>query len=143
MDSVTARRAVFVDSSAWYALADRRDPVHATAGRRFRRIAEHRRTPVTTGAVIGEAYTLIRYRLGPDPALALLNNVRQSRLVRRVAISERWEELAEQLLARYADQSFSYVDALSFVAMRDLGIKEALSFDRDFLIAGFSLLGDE
>jgi predicted nucleic acid-binding protein len=38
---------------------------------------------------------------------------------------------------------FSYVDATSFVTMRRLGIQQAFAFDRDFLIAGFTLLGDE
>lgn len=142
MDALTARRAVFVDASAWYALTDRRDPVHLTATRRFRRLADLRRTAVTTGAVVGEAYTLIRYRLGSKPALALLSTLRRSSFVRRIGVPEGWEEAAEQLLERYADQAFSYVDALSFVAMRKLGIQEALSFDRDFAVAGFTLLGD-
>jgi predicted nucleic acid-binding protein len=43
-------------------------------------------------------------------------------------------------LAQYDDQAFSYVDATSFVTMRRLGIQEALTFDRDFVIAGFTLV---
>ena len=63
--------------------------------------------------------------------------------MQRTFVPEAWEEDAERLLEQYDDQTFSYVDATSFVAMRRLGLQEALAFDRDFLIAGFILVGDE
>ena len=56
---------------------------------------------------------------------------------------EEWEEQAERLLEQHDDRPSSYVDATSFVAMRRLRINEALAFDRDFLVAGFVLVGDE
>jgi hypothetical protein len=54
-----------------------------------------------------------------------------------------WEDEAERLLVQYHDQRFSYVDATSCVTMRRLGIQEALAFDTDFVITGFTLVGDE
>jgi hypothetical protein len=45
-----------------------------------------------------------------------------------------------ELFGSRTDQSWSVVDCLSFVAMRDRGITEALSFDRHFEQAGFSLV---
>ena len=57
-------------------------------------------------------------------------------------VPEDWEAEAELLLAQYHDQRFSYVDATSFVTMRHLGLREALTFDSDFVIAGFTLVGD-
>ena len=137
------RRAVFVDSSAWYAMVDADDPNHALALRRFRRIAEARRSMVTTNHVIGETYTLVRKRLGSRLALGFLQHARSDPLVQRTFVPESWEEDAERLLEQYDDQTFSYVDATSFVSMRRLRLQEALTFDRDFLIAGFMLVGDE
>ena len=58
------RRAVFVDSSAWYAMVDADDSGHALAVRRFRRLAESRRPMLSTNHVIGGTYTLLRGRLG-------------------------------------------------------------------------------
>ena len=58
-------------------------------------------------------------------------------------MTETWEEEAERLLERYDDQPFSYVDATSFVTMRRLGIQDALTFDRDFIVAGFTPVQDE
>ncbi len=133
----------FADTSAWYALLSARDTEHAAALRRFSRLAAERRSVVTTNHVVGEAYTLIRRRLGSQIALSFLERVRTDPFVRRVSVPEVWEEEAERLLAQYHDQPFSYVDATSFVAMRRMRIQEALTFDRDFSVAGFTLLGDE
>ena len=131
------------DSSAWYALLSSSDTQHVTARRRFSRLAAARRAIVATNYVISETYTLLRGRLGSRVALSFLEQVRADPFVRRVQVSEAWEAEAEMLLARYHDQRFSYVDATSFVAMRRLGLSEALAFDSDFLIAGFALVGDE
>ena len=131
------------DSSAWYALLSPSDTQHRAARRRFTRLVESRRTVVTTNHVISETYTLLRGRLGSRVALMFLEQVRADPFVRRVQVPDDWEAEAELLLAQYHDQRFSYVDATSFVTMRHLGLREALTFDSDFLIAGFTLVGDE
>jgi len=136
-------RPVFVDTSGWYALIDTRDGGHGAAVRRFRRATGDRRRIVTTNYVIGESYTLIMGRLGPPTAQAFLGRVRSSSILQRVHVVDGWENEAERLLVQYHDQRFSYVDATSFVTMRQMGIREALAFDTDFVIAGFALLGDD
>lgn len=143
MVALGSRRAVFVDSSAWFALLDAGDHEHTAALRRFRRAADRQRPLVSTNYVFGETYSLARLRLGNRQALAFLRQTREDPLVRRVFVSETWEEEAERLLAQYDDQPFSFVDATSFVTMRQLGIQEALTFDGDFVIAGFTLVSDE
>jgi uncharacterized protein len=143
VDALTLRRAVFVDSSAWYALLDTGDRDHRAALHRFGRATDLQRSLVSTNHVLGETYTLARRRLGNRPAMAFLQQTRDDPLVQRVFVSQYWEEDAEQLLAQYDDQPFSYVDATSFVTMRRLGIAEALTFDRDFIVAGFMVVGDD
>jgi predicted nucleic acid-binding protein len=130
------------DSSAWYALLSSSDTQHAAARRRFSRLVAARRTVVATNYVVSETYTLLRVRLGSRVALSFLEHIRADPFVRRVQVSEAWEAEAELLLAQYHDQRFSYVDATSFVTMRHLGLSEALTFDSDFVIAGFTLVGD-
>ena len=98
---------------------------------------------MTTNYVVGESYTLIMGRFGPRTAQTFLGRVRSSLVLQRVHVIAEWEDEAERLLVQYHDQRFSYVDATSFVTMRRLGIQEALAFDTDFLIAGFTLVGDE
>lgn len=143
MASVIAARSVFVDTSGWYAVTDPHDRAHVAAARRFRRATGDRRRIVTTNYVVGETYTLLMGRLGPPTAQGFLERMRSSMLVQRVHVAEEWEDAAERLLMQYHDQRFSYVDATSFVTMRHLGIHEALAFDSDFVIAGFTQLGDE
>jgi predicted nucleic acid-binding protein len=134
---------VFVDTSAWYAAADIDDTSHLLSARRLVRLREARRPLVTTNHVVGESYTLLLKRLGARSAREYLRKVRRDQAVRRVFVSQDWEEEAERLLEQYADQPFSYVDATSFVTMRRLKIPAALAFDKDFVVAGFMVIGDE
>ncbi|MBI2756235.1 MAG: PIN domain-containing protein [Chloroflexi bacterium] len=130
---------VFVDTSAWYAVADAGDSQHAVATRQFARLSVHRTQLVTTNYVVSETYTLLRVRLGHTAATEFLRRLRASPRARRVFVEEAWEAEAERLLDRYADQDFSYVDATSFVTMRRLGIEEAFAGDHHFEVAGFRL----
>ena len=50
------------------------------------------------------------------------------------------ESKAYDLLKRFRDQSFSYVDGTSFVLMQEKKITEAFAFDKHFLTAGFAML---
>ncbi len=135
-------RPVFVDTSGWYALVDADDAHHKEARGSINRILSERRTLVTTNHVVSESYTLLRARLGCRPARKLLSSVRSSANTRRVFVLESWEDAAESLLMQYEDQDLSYVDATSFVAMRSLGLQEALAFDHHFLVLGFTLIAN-
>lgn len=133
-------RSVFVDSSAWYSLIEAGDTNHREAVRLVRNLFDQRRTLLTTNHVISESYTLLRSRLGRRAAQEFLGRTHSGTYMTRVFVPESWEEAAEDLLAEYDDQDFSYVDATSFVAMRRLGLREALAFDRQFSTMGFSLI---
>jgi predicted nucleic acid-binding protein len=85
----------------------------------------------------------LRGRPGAQVALAFLHRVRSDPFVRRVFFPEAWEDDAEHLLEQYDDQAFSYVDAASFVTMRRLRMREALAFDRAFMVAGFTLMSGQ
>ena len=140
---VALRRAAFVDTSAWYALSDAEDDNHILALRRVERLLSERRTLVTTNHVVAETYTLLRSRLDFALAQAFLSTPQGSAFTQRVFVPESWEEAAEDLLRRYRDQDFSYVDATSFVAMQRLGLQQAFTFDHHYAIVGFTVVGDE
>jgi uncharacterized protein len=48
------------------------------------------------------------------------------------------EKEAEETLRKFADQDFSYTDAVSFAIMKEQSIKKAFSFDKHFQTMGFS-----
>jgi predicted nucleic acid-binding protein len=60
---------VFVDTGAYYALADVQDPDHAEAVRLLQQIVRLRYALVTSNFVISEVYTLLRQRLGWEAAI--------------------------------------------------------------------------
>jgi uncharacterized protein len=130
---------VFVDTSAWFAVADRGDAYHVRATELLRSLLQEDAGLATTNHVIGETYTLVRTKLGAREAREFLNQIGASAAVRRIFVLEDWEIAAEDLLLQFADQPFSYIDATSFVAMRRLGLREAFTFDRHFAVVGFIL----
>jgi predicted nucleic acid-binding protein len=136
-------RTVFVDTSAWYALADAGDAHHVRAARTIRNLLDQRRRLLTTNFVAGETYTLLRVRLGWRVAQDFLRRTRNSSLTERIPVQEPWEVAAEQLLSQYEDHDLSYVDATSFVAMRQLGLPAAFAFDHHFATLGFRLVGTD
>lgn len=134
---MTTRR-VFVDTSAWYAVADSGDANHELGARVFAGLIAHGTRLLTTNHVVSETYTLLRVRLGGAAAHAFLQSIRASGQAQRVFVPPEWEGAAEELLLHYAGQDFSYVDATSFVTMRQLSIQDAFTFDQHFAAAGFS-----
>ena len=67
---------IFIDTSAWYALADAGDNNHKRASAFLLEAMAEYTQLVTTNHVIGETYTLIRYRLGYTAAWGFLKNRR-------------------------------------------------------------------
>ena len=129
---------IFVDTSFWVALRNRRDARHEQA----RALLEtHHRTPlVTTGHVRGETWTFLRRHAGHQAATGFLDAVERSPRVRMVATSPGIEVEALRWLRLHDEREYSFVDATSFATMRSLRIKRALAFSGDFAAAGFQEL---
>jgi len=134
---------VFVDSWAWYALADERDEQHEIAQLASEEIIKREVTLVATNFVLDEATTLIRYKLGHAAAVTFRQTIRQlvdDKLLTIVYITEAHEAPAGEIFDRYNDQDFSFTDCASFVVMRELGITEVFTCDKHFSTMGFTLI---
>src|SRR5258708_35971398 len=123
---------ILVDSGAWLALGDLRDARHVEAVRTYRQLQNKRNTFVTTNLVIAESYESIRRAGGHRWAIQFLESLRKSSTLLKVYSDDLIEARAEDLLRRYDDQRFSFVDAVSFAVMRDRQISEAFAFDHHF-----------
>jgi len=133
-------REIFVDAGAWIAISDTRDKYHAAAIQFYQRLLQERRRLVTTNLVVAEAHVVIRRAGGYQPAMRFLQSVRQSSRLLKVYSDPTLEAQAEAILRRYADQDFSFADAVSFAVMQERGITEAFAFDHHFSVAGFALV---
>jgi predicted nucleic acid-binding protein len=126
---------IFVDTSFWVALRNRRDPRHQEARALLERWADA--GLVTSNHVRGEAWTYLRRKAGHASAVEFLDAVERSPRLRVVFVDERLEREALRWLRRRDEREYSFVDATSFATMRQLRVREALAFDGDFTAAGF------
>ncbi|MEA2025870.1 MAG: PIN domain-containing protein [Chloroflexota bacterium] len=122
----------FVDTSAFYAAADRGD---VNCERAMVLIAAEDRV-VTSDHVLVETWSLLKSRLGHAPAERFWDGVRSSALaIEHVGPADLESAWATGEI--FADQGFSIVDRTSFAVMQRLGVYRAVSFDVDFAIFRF------
>jgi predicted nucleic acid-binding protein len=122
-------RRIFVDTGAWYALVDSKDPKHHAASE-F--LAANPIPLVTTNFVFDETATLLRVRLGWKVAAEFGKRLKDSAFASLAAVQDRDEERAWEIFLKYRDVDFSYTDCTSFAFMERLRIDTAFSFDTHF-----------
>ncbi len=128
---------LFVDTSAWYAFINRRDPAHKAVAKVLQ---QYTGRLVTSNFVLDETLSLCLYRMGHDVATAAGNVLMDPQAVDLVRITSKDEQLAWQLFCARSDQRFSFTDCTSFVLMRRLRIDTALALDGDFRSEGFTVI---
>ena len=128
---------LFVDTGGWFAVQVPTDRWHAQAAEVLRSAVRRGVALVTTNQVVGETYTLLRMTHGHAAAWRFLDSLEASSRLERVHVDEKSEREACEVLRRYADQAFSFVDGTSFAVMRRRRLRLALAFDRHFAAAGF------
>ena len=101
-------KKIFVDTGAWYALIDRRDPNHDRVVPVFE---EFRGRLVTSTYVVDETLTLLRYRLGWRIAYTFGEKIRANTLAHTIRIQSADEQVAWDIFVRYQDHSFSLLTA--------------------------------
>lgn len=135
------KRAVFVDTSAFYAVLDADDRSHPRARAAWDQLLDglldETLEGVTHGAVVVEAAALVQRRLGLPAVRALLTELVPLCAVEW--IDAELHALATSALLAAANRGVSLVDWTSFVVMRRRGIDTALAFDDDFVDQGFTL----
>ncbi len=126
---------IFVDTSFWVALRNRRDSRHGEARALLERWADA--GLVTSNHVRGETWTYLCRRAGHPSGVEFLDALERSPRLRVTFVDQRLEREALRWLRRHDEREYSFVDATSFATMRSLRLREALAFDGDFSAAGF------
>ena len=137
VSSPPSRRALFVDTAGWMAMADAADPAHQASRRERDVCLEGGGILVSTDYVIDETLTLIRVRLGLRAAAEWWAQIDASSRIRWERIDASRAEKARARFFEWTDKDFSLTDCTSFVVMEELGLARALTTDRHFSQAGF------
>ncbi|HET7293353.1 MAG TPA: PIN domain-containing protein [Vicinamibacteria bacterium] len=123
---------MFVDSSAWYAAADRSDLSH----RRATAALGAGEALVTSDHVLVETWLLLRHRLGRAAAERFWDGLR-SGVADVEAVVPADLATAAAVTDAFPDQDFSIVDRTSFAVMMRLGLRRVATFDDDFAVFRF------
>jgi uncharacterized protein len=129
---------IFVDTSFWVALRNRRDAHHPDALALYQRHANSHL--VCTNHVRGETWTFLRRRVGHGAGVDFLDATEHSPRLRLLMVTQEVEAEALRWLRRRDEREYSFVDATSFAVMRSLRLRDVLAFDGDFSAAGFQEL---
>jgi hypothetical protein len=93
---------------------------------------------VTSNLILAETYIILLKELRHKAAIEFLERIKASPRILKIYSNENIEAEAEEILAKYTDQDFSYTDAVSFVIMKRQKIRKAFCFDKHFVTAGFT-----
>ena len=130
-------RACFVDTSGIYAAFDAGDEFHQKAVDKWEEKLKEELPLVTTNYVIVETTALLHARLGLGAVKGFIERFVPLMRVEWVDVATHMEATTAYLLA--SRKRLSLTDCVSFIVMRQLGLNEALAFDRHFVEQGFSL----
>jgi len=136
-------KQIFVDTSAWGALADKADKDHARA-LQFRDEIVGKYKLVTSDYVLDELYTLLLMNVGLHQTINYKKKL--DILIAEHVLEIIWidHDLAKQgwdvFEQHNTDKLWSFTDCTSYAAMKKSGIAEAFAFDHHFEQMGFILL---
>ncbi len=133
-------KGLFADTAGWVACADEADPAHKRAVAARDGWLEEGGFLVTTDYVIDETLTLIRVRLGLAAAERWWEQIESSSRLKLEWIGIERAEKARAMFFRFGDKNFSFTDCTSFVVMKELRFKQALTTDRHFRQMGLEAL---
>ena len=130
-------RIIFIDTLFVVALVNQRDQYHERAealatsyeGAHF----------LITDAVILEIGNSLS-RNFKDQAIQVIENLLSSDDVEVVHMTAELFDQAFSLFKTHTDKSWGLVDCMSFLVMRRAGAQDALTFDHNFVQAGFKAL---
>ncbi len=131
---------VFVDSSAWIALALRDDEHHEVAAALMNTLRDDRRKLVTSSDVFDEAITALRAWGGHALAVRVGRDLRASRHARIVSVTDDLREAAWKRFVRTPEPPVSHTDCTSMAVMDDLHLRQVFTFDSDFRRAGYEVI---
>lgn len=135
-------KAVFVDTSAWWAYFDRSDQWHPWAAGTMARLLEAGIPLVTTRDVFDEVVTGLLTHASHAAAVQAGNAILASPTALLIPIDEERFQAAWRIFRRHDRMGWSLTDCTSMAVMKAQGLKTAFTFDSDFERMGFEAIPD-
>lgn len=135
-----ASALIFADASGLIAYTLASDPDHSAAVAETHRRLRAGRRFLTTNYVFDEVVTRVRRVAGFLDARRAGDWILSSKVIQRYYIGVIMEARAWESHLKFHDQDFSFTDVTSMTVMARYGITEVLTFDSDFVRAGFTML---
>ena len=137
---LSTRVETFVDTSGFYALLVKSDPMHERARDLLGRTAQSSGRFLTTDYILDETATLLKAR-----GYGYLGESFFARVFASAACQIAWMDSdsfarTRYFFLKYHDQAWSFTDCFSFHVMRLRGLHRALTTDMHFRQAGFQPL---
>lgn len=129
---------IFIDTSAFYAILDRDDANHASAGDTWLHLLRDKYALLTTNYVLLETCALLQSRLGIPALRAFHQDIVPLLQIDWVSEERHYSGVEAALVA--SRKRLSVVDCIAFQTMRESGVQTAFCFDRYYAEQGFAIL---
>lgn len=130
---------LFVDTSAFIALEDRSDRLHAQARAFYERLTVSDRLH-SSNFVIDETITRLRYTVGHRAAVHFAEAILASRIFKLLYIDADLEAAALRVLRKFKDKKLSFTDCTSVAIVQQERLDGVFAFDEDFSAMGIRTL---
>ncbi len=131
-------KAILVDTSAFVALHNRSDSLHARAAAVARRYASDPAVHITSNYILAETVTMLSQRASHSIAVDFYERAQTDLLV--MPVTPAIEASAFAIFKSLRSKNVSFVDCTSFALMREFHLHIVFTFDKDFKKQGFQLL---
>lgn len=132
--------SIFIDTSALIALMNKKDQFHARAIDILALITKGNNDLIISSHVFAETVTRIARKVSAKQAILAGNIIRNNDRIKIIIPQENLIDDAWRIFQKYQDQTFSFVDCISFALMKELRLTKAFAFDKHFKIIGFETL---
>ena len=130
-------KKVFLDTGYLIAMEAVDDQHHKTALDYWHNLTSSLPQLVTSSYIFDEVVTFFNSRNKHAKAVEIGKLLLESPSVNLIHIDERLFYEAWRYFIRHSDKTYSLTDCASFILMRRLRIRAALTFDQHFVQAGF------
>ncbi len=122
---------VFIDTSAFCALAIPKDQNNSNAKAIHTKLQEQKAIIYTSDYVLDESYTLLKMRGSHTTSVKFMDEIGKSH-INILRIDEHIETAAKTIFRKFEDKRLSFTDCTSFVLINQFGIEAVFAFDEHF-----------